>query len=134
MERRGRRTPVEQIEPEPVIEDVQQPNPNVLVEALTMILDEAQDKENVKRSIKARLLAAATMGAPAPTNMSSMDADINDAIEPYEGDADVLGEVQEKMEQQLQGGARKQRKTRKLRKLKRKSRQPRKTRKYSRRR
>ena len=136
MKRKGGRTPVDQPvpepEPEPVAEEMPGPNPEVLIEQLTMILEEAEDKENVKRSIKARLNAAAQMADSAPANMSSMDADIDDTIEPYEGDADLLGEVADRMEAQLQEGAgRKKRKARKTRKVTKKSK---KSRKYSRRR
>lgn len=86
------------------------PNPAVLIEQLTMIIDEATDKAAVKQSIKARLNAAAQMTAPADSNMSTMDTDIDHAIEPYEADADFIGEVASRMSAQLEGGRR--RKTR----------------------
>jgi hypothetical protein len=110
------------------------PNPAVLIEELTMIIDEATDKAAVKQSIKARLNAAAQMSAPAPSNMSTMDTDIDDAIEPYESNADLLGEVASSMSAQLEGG-RKRKTRRRGGKLgaRRKSMKSRKHRKYSRR-
>lgn len=132
--RRGGRLPVAQPPPapEPEVDEEEleeiPPNPEVLAEQLTMILEEAspEDKENVKRSIKARLFAAAQMSSPAPANMSTMDADIDDAIEPYESDAGLLGEVKDLMGNLLMGGRKK--KTRKV------TRKSKKSRKYSRRR
>ncbi len=102
-----------------------------LVEELTSILAEAEDKENVKRSIKSRLLAAAQMRNDAPPNMSSMDATIDETLRPYEGDDELFGEVDDRMEEQLKpqdGARRKKRKTR--RKV---TKNLKKTRKYSRR-
>lgn len=110
---------------EPDIEQEVPPSADDLVEKLTAILEEAEDKEQVKESIGARLYSAARMKADAPA-ISSMDAAIDSAIQPYEGDDELLASVLDLMYDKLNGGRR-----RKTRKSKRKSR---KSRKYSRRR
>lgn len=90
---------------------------DLLIETLEMILEEAQDKEKVKKSIAARLHAAAR-ARDAPKNMSSMDADIDEVVDRHEGDDELLAEVIERMKPII--GGRRRRKTRKVTKMRRK--------------
>jgi hypothetical protein len=101
---------------------------------LQALIDSASDKEEVRKSIGARLYLNATMGSNVPPK-SSKDAEIDAIIREFEGDNEMSSEISDLM--QIDGGRRKKRKTRRggktggRRKLTRKTR---KTRKYSRRR
>ena len=105
------------------------------VDRLKALIDSADDKDAVKKSIGARLYANATMSGNTNLPTSSKDKEIDDIIGEFEADDEMSGEVSEALDE-LDGGRRKrkQRKTRKQRKPTRKSRQLKKTRKYSRRR
>lgn len=105
------------------------------VRRLKALIDSADDKDAVKKSIGARLYANATMSGNTNLPTSSKDKEIDDIIGEFEGDDEMSGEVSEALDE-LDGGRRKRktRKTRKQRKPTRKSRQLKKTRKYSRRR
>lgn len=95
-----------------------------IVEALESILEQSTDKDKVKKSIGARLYATARAREPPTSATSSMDADIDEVLQEYEGDADLMSEVMDRMKP-LIGGRRKTRKSK---------RKARKTRTYSRRR
>ncbi len=90
---------------------------------LKALVDSANDKDAVKKSIGARLYANATMGGP-PVATSSKDAEIDAIIVEFGGDDEMSQEVMDEMKKM--GG--KRRRTRKSTK------KPKKTRKYSRRR
>jgi hypothetical protein len=102
---------------------------------LKALIDSAEDKAAVKKSIGARLYANATMSGSRDLPTSSKDTEIDKIITEFEGDSDMSTEVNEALDE-LVGGRRKRktRKHRKTHKPTRKLRQSRKTRKYSRRR
>lgn len=87
------------------------------------IIQSAEDKDAVRRAVYAALYINATMSS-APLPPSSKNAEIEDIISEFEGDADLSSEIDDKLKQQ---GARRRR-TKKSKKM------AKKTRKYSRRR
>lgn len=96
---------------------------NDFVLRLYDIIQSANDKEAVRTSVYAALYNNATMSSK-PLPPSSKNAEIEEVIAEFEGDADLSSEIEDKLKQQ---GARR-RKTKKSKKT------AKKTRKYSRRR
>lgn len=85
---------------------------DMIVEQLGFIIEEAEDKDKVKKSIRARLYATAIAREPSASVTSSMDADIDELLSSYEGDGELMSEVEDRMKGML--GGRRRRKTRKV--------------------
>jgi hypothetical protein len=84
------------------------------------LVQESNDKRDVRTSILARLYANATMSSGQPPQ-SSKDADIDAIISEFEGDADTSAEVETEFKK-LGGRRRKSRKSTKKSKKTRKQR------------
>jgi len=87
---------------------------------LKALIDSAEDKAAVKKSVAAQLYANITMSS-LPPNMSSKDTEIATILSEFEGDEEMSTDVQKALKRM---GGRTRKATRKSRK----------TRKYSRRR
>lgn len=94
-----------------------------IVRRLHDLIQSANDKEAVKKAVHAALYNNATMSS-RPLPPSSKNAEIEEIVSEFEGDADMSSEIDEKLKQQ---GARRvsrvsRRKTKKLKKRARKTR------------
>lgn len=89
-----------------------------IVRRLYDLIQSANDKEAVKKAVYAALYNNATMSS-RPLPPSSKNAEIEEIVSEFEGDADMSSEIDDKLKQQ---GARRRRKTKKSKKRARKTR------------